>query len=75
MFPESLIEQMGGGLPAVVIAALATAVVVLWRDNKRESRERIQDMIDANKSHADLSREMSRALDDMAEAMRSERRS
>ena len=78
MTPETMIQstiaEIGGGLPAVALVALAYVAWALWREVKRLHEARMVDMRDANKAHADLSREMSRALDQLANNISQSRR-
>lgn len=70
MAPEEIVRELGGGIPAIVILALAIAVAALWRRNQSIQDGRLNDVKDANKAHADLSREVNRTLDALTQAIR-----
>ena len=72
--PESVIQEIGGGLNAVVIVALGLAVIMLWRRLNEVQDSRLADMREANAQHASLSREMAKSLDALTDAMRKEAR-
>ncbi|WP_108503538.1 hypothetical protein [Paracoccus indicus] len=74
MNPESIIEEMGGGLPAVVIVGMGFVAIALWREIRRLNGVRMEDMKDANRAHSDLTKEVARTLDDLAENIRQARR-
>lgn len=70
MNPEQIIQEIGGGLAAVVIVALALTVVYLVRWVERIQTARLADLREANKAHADLTREVSRTLDALSGTIR-----
>lgn len=74
MNPESIIQEMGGGLPAVVIVGMGFVAIALWREIRRLNEARMEDMKDANRAHSDLTKEVARTLDDLAENIRQARR-
>lgn len=71
---DSMVQEIGGGLNAVVIVALGVAVVMLWKRLNDVQDNRLADMREANAQHAALSREMAKSLDALTDAMRNEAR-
>ncbi|MDB6179014.1 hypothetical protein PAF17_16095 [Paracoccus sp. Z330] len=75
MNPEFAIETIKGGqLSALVIVALAIAVVMLFRWGSKSQNDRLTDLREANRTHQELSREMSRAMDALTNSLRDDRR-
>ena len=73
MDPASVIQELGGGLAAVVIVGLAMAVIWLAISKERIQEARLSDMRDANKAHQDQTRETNRVLDALTDAVRDRR--
>lgn len=73
MTPDSVIREIGGGLAAVVIVALALFAIWMLRRNEQIQDARLTDLKDANKAHQDLAREMNRALDGLSDTLRDRR--
>ena len=48
--------------------------IALWREIRRLNEARMEDMKDANRAHSDLTKEVARTLDDLAENIRQARR-
>lgn len=67
---DQIIQEIGGGLSAVVIVALAMTVFYLVRWIKEIQTARLADMREANKAHADLTKEVSRTLDALTGTIR-----
>ena len=70
MQPDQIIQEIGGGLSAVVIVALALTVFYLVRWVERIQTARLADLREANKAHAELTKEVSRTLDALSGTIR-----
>ncbi|MDN5569068.1 MAG: hypothetical protein L0G27_10070 [Paracoccus sp. (in: a-proteobacteria)] len=58
------------GPPGLVILGLVAALVRLWNRINEIQDARLQDLRDSNKSHADLTREVGRSLDALADVVK-----
>lgn len=67
MDPNSIMQEIGGGLPSVVIVSLAIAVIFLWRTNAKLQADRIAD----HKAHTTQLMDMMQSVDRAMEFVRS----
>jgi len=65
-----LVDALGGGLSAFIIAGLGWFCVILWRQNQQLHEKRMEDFRDFAASAAERDREQTEALAGNAAAIR-----